>query len=156
MSQWSRIANVFRSDRPNHDIAGELESHILEANEQGRDAEDKREEPSAQRCAYAKRAAMPALRSSSKLSGRTQYSAGANSARTRRRPPLLPSLALAMGACIGAFHLIDAILLRPLPVDHPGRLCVPTLMPSLTYREWVGTRLVLNSAAGIFPRSRAH
>ena len=32
------------------------------------------------------------------------------------------SLALAMGACIAAFELVDALLLRPLPVQHPERL----------------------------------
>src|SRR4051794_12931009 len=32
------------------------------------------------------------------------------------------SLALAMGACTSAFRLIDALLLRPLPVAHPERL----------------------------------
>jgi predicted permease len=32
------------------------------------------------------------------------------------------SLALAMGACIGAFRLIDALLWRPLPVAHAERL----------------------------------
>ena len=32
------------------------------------------------------------------------------------------SLALAIGACSSAFRLIDALLLRPLPVSHPERL----------------------------------
>jgi len=32
------------------------------------------------------------------------------------------SLALAMGACVSAFRLIDALLLTPLPVVHPERL----------------------------------
>src|SRR5580704_15663003 len=32
------------------------------------------------------------------------------------------SLALAIGACTSAFRLIDAILLRPLPVANPERL----------------------------------
>ena len=32
------------------------------------------------------------------------------------------SLALAMGACTSAFRLIDALLLRPLPIAHPERL----------------------------------
>src|ERR1700738_3169000 len=34
------------------------------------------------------------------------------------------SLALAIGACTAAFRLIDALLLRPLPVAHPERLYV--------------------------------
>ncbi|MFZ3340929.1 MAG: ABC transporter permease, partial [Terriglobales bacterium] len=32
------------------------------------------------------------------------------------------SLALAIGACASAFRLIDALLLRPLPIAHPERL----------------------------------
>ena len=32
------------------------------------------------------------------------------------------SLALGIGACASAFRLIDALLLRPLPVAHPERL----------------------------------
>src|SRR5437762_11179980 len=32
------------------------------------------------------------------------------------------SLALGIGACTSAFRLIDALLLRPLPVSHPERL----------------------------------
>jgi hypothetical protein len=32
------------------------------------------------------------------------------------------SIGLAMGACTAAFRLVDALLLRPLPVDHPERL----------------------------------
>ncbi len=34
------------------------------------------------------------------------------------------SLALATGACTSAFRLIDALLLRPLPVSEPERLYV--------------------------------
>ena len=39
------------------------------------------------------------------------------------------SLALALGACLAAFSLIDALILRPLPVHDPGRLIY------LTYRN---------------------
>ncbi|MGH9665629.1 MAG: ABC transporter permease, partial [Bryobacteraceae bacterium] len=37
------------------------------------------------------------------------------------------SLALAIGACTSAFRLIDALLLRPLPIAEPGRLYVLAL-----------------------------
>ena len=37
MSLWSRISNVFRGDRLNREIDEELESHIREAIEHGRD-----------------------------------------------------------------------------------------------------------------------
>jgi putative ABC transport system permease protein len=36
------------------------------------------------------------------------------------------SLALTMGACMGAFRLIDALLFRPLPIRDPGNLYVAT------------------------------
>jgi hypothetical protein len=42
MSLWSRIANVFRGDRLNREIAEEFESHIAEAMERGRDPEEAR------------------------------------------------------------------------------------------------------------------
>ena len=42
MSLWSRIANVFRADRLNREIEEELQSHIEEAIEQGRDPEEAR------------------------------------------------------------------------------------------------------------------
>ena len=37
MSWWSRFANVFRGDRLSREIDEELQSHIQEAIEQGRD-----------------------------------------------------------------------------------------------------------------------
>ncbi len=43
------------------------------------------------------------------------------------------SMALAMGACIAAFSLIDALILRALPVRDPGRLV------SLAYPRWDGS-----------------
>lgn len=43
------------------------------------------------------------------------------------------SLALALGSCVAAFRLIDALLLRPLPVAHPERLY--SLVRS-TYDGW--------------------
>ncbi|MEI9976302.1 MAG: hypothetical protein WDO73_32180 [Ignavibacteriota bacterium] len=42
MSWWSRIANAFRGDRLSREIDEELESHIAEAVEQGRDPSEAR------------------------------------------------------------------------------------------------------------------
>jgi putative ABC transport system permease protein len=42
MSLWSRIANVLRGDRLSREIDEELQSHIAEAIEQGRDPVDAR------------------------------------------------------------------------------------------------------------------
>jgi hypothetical protein len=42
MSLWSRIANVFRSDRLNQEIDEELKSHVEEAIANGRDPDEVR------------------------------------------------------------------------------------------------------------------
>src|SRR5258705_3833245 len=52
------------------------------------------------------------------------------------------SLALGIGACLAAFQLIDALLLRPLPIDAPDRLYAlsrqefPVNGPSTTRDNW--------------------
>jgi predicted permease len=122
MSVWSRIANVFRGDRLNREIDEELQSHINEAIELGRDP------------AEIRRAFGPALRAREqsrdvKLAARLE-SLRADVVfgwrqivknRTASGAAII-SLALAIGACTAAFRLIDALLLRPLPVSHPERL----------------------------------
>ena len=42
MSVWSRFANVFRGERLSRELDEELESHIAEALEQGRDPDEAR------------------------------------------------------------------------------------------------------------------
>jgi predicted permease len=122
MSLWSRVANVFRGDRLNREIAEELESHIAEAIEQGRDPEEVRR--ALGRTARHQQqsrdvrvvAWLDSLRADLIFSWRqlkrnkvTSFAA-------------VLSLALAIGACTSAFRLIDALLLRPLPVAHADRL----------------------------------
>ncbi len=51
------------------------------------------------------------------------------------------SLALAIGACTSAFRLIDALLLRPLPIAHPERLYrLARVGKSGTYDGWEYSR----------------
>src|SRR5579864_4379504 len=45
------------------------------------------------------------------------------------------SLALAIGACTSTFRLIDALLLRPLPIANPDRLYALSRNPG-TYDGW--------------------
>ena len=122
MSLWSRIANVFRGDRVSREIDEELESHIAEAIEQGRDpAEARRAFGSALRQREESRdvrlvAWLDSLRADAVFGWRQIWKKKVTSAAA------ILSLALAIGACTSAFRLIDALLLRPLPVAAPERL----------------------------------
>jgi predicted permease len=122
MSLWSRITNVFRGDGLSREIAEELESHIREAIEQGRDpTEARRAFGSALRQRDESRdirvvAWLDSLRADAVFGWRqlkkNKVTSGA----------AILSLALAIGACTSAFRLVDALLLRPLPVAEPERL----------------------------------
>jgi len=122
MSLWSRIANVFRPNRMNREIDDELESHIEEAIEAGRTPEEARRAFGAMlRHREASRDAklvtwLDSLRADSIFGWRQIRKHKITSAAA------ILSLALAMGACTAAFRLIDALLLRPLPIAHPDRL----------------------------------
>ncbi len=122
MSLLSRVLNVFRTDRVNREINEELESHIAEAIEQGRDP------------AEARKAFGPALRQGEETrdikiipwldSLRSDVIFGWRQLMKKKvtSAAAILSLALAIGACTSAFRLIDALLLRPMPVAHPERL----------------------------------
>ena len=122
MSRWSRIANVFRPDRLSNEIDEELRSHLEEAVEQGRDpAEAHRAFGSLLRLREESRDArlitwLDSLRADAVFGWRQIMKNKVASAAA------ILSLALGIGACTGAFRLIDALLLRPLPVDHPEQL----------------------------------
>jgi predicted permease len=123
MSLWSRMVNVVRGDGLSREIDEELESHIEEAVARGRDPGE------------ARRAFGPALRTREEsrdirllpwldslradaVFGWRQVMKKMTSAAA------ILSLALAIGACTSAFRLIDALLLRPLPVAGSERLYV--------------------------------
>jgi predicted permease len=124
MSLWSRIANVFRNDRLNREIDEELESHIQEAIEHGRNpAEVRRAFGSTLRHREESRDVrlltwLDSLRVDAVFGLRqlkkNRITSGA----------AILSLALAIGACTSAFRLIDALLLRPLPVVEPEGLYI--------------------------------
>jgi predicted permease len=127
MSLWSRITNVFRSDRLNREIDEELESHIQEAIEHGRDpAEVRRAFGSTLRHREESRDVrlltwLDSLRADA-IFGLRQL----NKNKITSGAAIL-SLALAIGACTSAFRLIDALLLRPLPVVEPEGLYILSL-----------------------------
>jgi len=122
MSMWSRIANVFRGDGVSREIDEELQSHLAEAIGEGRDpAEARRAFGSVLRNREESRdvrliAWLDSLRADAVFGWRQLMKKKATSAAA------VLSLALAIGACTAAFRLIDALLLRPLPVAHTERL----------------------------------
>jgi len=124
MSLWLRIANVLRGERLNREIDEELESHIEEAIAQGRDPiEARRAFGSALRHRENSRdvrlvAWLESLRSDVVFGWRQL-----NKTKVTSLAAIL-SLALGIGACTAAFRLIDALLLRPLPVANAERLHV--------------------------------
>jgi predicted permease len=122
MSLWSRIQNIFHPDRLSREIDEELQSHIAEAIQHGRDPAEarrsfgpmlsQREESRDIRLI----AWLDSLRADAVFGWRQLMKRKVTSAAA------ILSLALAIGACTSAFRLIDALLLRPLPVAQPDRL----------------------------------
>lgn len=122
MSLWSRVANLFRVDQLSREIDEELSSHIQEAIEQGRDPQEVRQAfGSLLRHQEESRDLklvvwLDSLRADLVFGWRQLAKKPATSA------AVVLSLALAIGSCTCVFRLIDALLLRPLPVKHADRL----------------------------------
>src|ERR1700691_5264782 len=122
MSLWSRVANVFLGRRLSREIDEEFESHVAEAIGRGRDPmEARRAFGSALRRREESRdirliAWLDSLRADAVFGWRQIKKRKVTSAAA------ILSLALAIGACTAAFRLVDALLLRPLPVAAPDRL----------------------------------
>jgi predicted permease len=124
MSLWSRLVNVFRGERLSREIDEEMESHIAEALAEGRDAA---EANLAFGSALRHRESSRDLRLIPWLDSLRQDAVfGWRQLRKNRvtSAAAILSLGLAFGACTAAFRLIDALLLRPLPIHNPDRLYV--------------------------------
>jgi putative ABC transport system permease protein len=130
MSLISRIVNAFRSGRVDDDLDDELRFHLEETTQRLMD--DGLPADTAAREARRRLGDALATRERSRdvkllpwldaLVRDVRFGM-----RVLRKDAVVTSaailsLALAMGACIGAFALIDALILRPLPVCEPGRL----------------------------------
>src|SRR5215813_4261557 len=124
MSLWSRIRNVFRSERLSSDIGEELQSHLDEAVEHGRDPVEARRSfgPAVRHLENSRDIRLlpwlDSLRADAVFGWRQLMKKKVTSAAA------ILSLALAIGSCTAAFRLIDATLWRPLPVAAPERLYV--------------------------------
>jgi predicted permease len=122
MSLWSRITNVFRGERLSRDIDEELASHLDEALLDGRDeAEVRSVFGSSLRRREESRDVLliPWLESL-----RADAIFGWRQIRKRKVTSVaaILSLAVSIGVCTSAFRLIDALLLRPLPIADAQRL----------------------------------
>ena len=125
MSLWSRVANVFRGEKLSSEIAEEMDSHIAEAVERGRDPEEARRAFGRSYEQRQQRETSYEIRTVGWLELlHADITFGWRQLKRNKVTSIVAilSLALAMGACIGAFRLIDALLWRPLPVAHAERL----------------------------------
>ena len=130
MSLWSRWANVFRAGRVQRELDDELRFHL---EERTRALTAAGMSPDAAAREAARRLGSPlrlreesldvkllpwldALLRDVRLGGRMLRRGGAATGAA------VASLALALGACVAAFALVDALILRPLPVRQPDRL----------------------------------
>jgi putative ABC transport system permease protein len=122
MGWLRRLANVFRQEQLNRELDEELADHVAEAMERGRSREDAARafgSPLHHRERSRDIKLVPwveALKADLVFGWRQlKKHRGASAA-------AVLSLALAIGATTAAFHLVYAVLLRPLPVAEPQRL----------------------------------
>jgi len=122
MSLWNRFCNAWRAPRLDREIDEEMASHFAEAVERGRD-------PEGARRAFGSRLRigeqshdirvlpwLDSLRADTVFGWRQLRKHKVASAAA------ILSVGLAAGACTSAFRLIDALVLRPMPVAEPDRL----------------------------------
>jgi predicted permease len=130
MSLWSRIGNVFRGDKVNREIQEEFEAHMEEAIAAGRDPEEARR---AFGSMMQQREKSHTIRVAAWFENFVQDTAYGVRSMLRSKAltaVALLSLALGIGANTAIFSLLDAVLLRSLPVKDPQRLMM------LGGKEW--------------------
>jgi putative ABC transport system permease protein len=124
MSAWTRVANVFRARRTSAEIDEEFVAHIQDAIDAGREPEEARRAFGSllrqREASLDVRLAgwADSLRADVVFGWRQLWKAKGTSA------VAVLSLGLAIGSCVSAFRIIDALLLRPLPIRAPERLYV--------------------------------
>jgi predicted permease len=152
MSWLSRLTNVFRSGRLDRDLDAELEFHIKARTEEliakGMSPEDAAREA---RRHFGNRLLLRESSREVKLISwlesvfqDTRFGLRMLRKNAGVTAAAVLSLSLAVGACTAAFSLIDALILRPLPVPDPGQLIYcsyPTFGPSLIESTYTGAAL---------------
>lgn len=122
MGMWRRMANVFRGERVNRELDEEMEAHIAEAVAHGREVREARKAFGSQMrhreesLDFRLMGWLDSLRADAVFGWRQLLKTKMTSLAA------ILSLALGIGACTAAFRLIDALLLRPMPVANPERL----------------------------------
>ncbi|MEP6539359.1 MAG: ABC transporter permease, partial [Bryobacteraceae bacterium] len=130
MSWLSRLGNVFRGERLDRDLLDELEFHIEARTEDLiRSGMDPHEAAVTARRAFGNPLAVRERSRDTKVlrwleSFLQDVRFGLRTLRKDRAVTIaaVATLSLAIGACTAAFTLIDALLLRPLPLPEPERL----------------------------------
>jgi predicted permease len=134
MSFWSRLANVLRPGGVDRDLDAELQFHLdsrIEAlvaagvprEEAAREAARRFGTPIRWREQSRDVKLLPWLDS---LVRDVRFGARALGRNAVVSSAAIASLALAVGACVAAFAIVDALILRPLPVRQPSRLVYAT------------------------------
>ena len=124
MSLWSRISYAVFGERLNGEIEEELQAHIEEAIASGRDP---REAQRAFGSALRAREASHSIRAAEwleSLLADVRFGWRQLNRNKLTSVAAVLSLALAIGSCVAAFRLIDALLWRPLPIVHSTELYV--------------------------------
>jgi predicted permease len=126
MSLWSRLINVFRSDALSREIYEEFEDHIATAVGEGADADQVRRRFGRIESRFEASRDIRLIPWLDSLRGDVVFAWRQLKKNKVTTVAAILSIGLAVGACTAAFRLVDALLFRPLPVDHPERLFVLT------------------------------
>jgi putative ABC transport system permease protein len=124
MSLWSRLINVFRGDALSREIGEEFEDHIAAAVADGEDAGHARRRFGNSGSRFEASRDIRLIPWLDSLRGDTVFAWRQLKKKKVTAISAILSIGLAVGACTAAFRIVDALLFRPLPVDHPERLFV--------------------------------
>lgn len=142
MSMWSRIRNAFRGDSLSGEILEEYEGHIADAVADGLHPAEARRQFGRPLVLLETSRDFRIVSWLDSLRGDVVFAWRQLKKNKVTSLAAVLSIGLAMGACTSAFRLIDALLLRPLPVDHPERLFVL----SREFNEPIHGKLVTNDS----------